>query len=247
MAIGSLPPLSSVRVFEAAARLLSFTQAAAELGMTQAAVSYQIKLLEERLGTPLFLRLSRRVELTEAGARLAPAVSAALEALQRCLRTSAERGGRGAGYQLAAHLRLELAGTAPGGLQRGASRHCDRAQRVEPHDRLRPGGGRCRHPQRPRALARPGGVSAAARPFRAALQPRPAAPSRPRRQPGRPAPPAAPEPARSVVGALAGAGRGAGRWPGFPRRLPVRLAADRGQCRDRRPGGRDPDPGTLDR
>jgi LysR family glycine cleavage system transcriptional activator len=82
MAIGSLPPLSSVRVFEAAARLLSFTQAAAELGMTQAAVSYQVKLLEERLGTPLFLRLPRRVELTEAGARLAPAVSAALEALK---------------------------------------------------------------------------------------------------------------------------------------------------------------------
>ena len=68
MATGSLPPLSAVRVFEAAARLLSFTQAAAELGMTQAAVSYQIKLLEERLGTPLFLRLPRRVELTEAGA-----------------------------------------------------------------------------------------------------------------------------------------------------------------------------------
>jgi LysR family glycine cleavage system transcriptional activator len=82
MTIGSLPPLSAVRVFEAAARQMSFTKAAVELGMTQAAVSYQIKLLEERLGTPLFLRLARRVELTEAGARLAPAVSAALEALR---------------------------------------------------------------------------------------------------------------------------------------------------------------------
>ena len=45
--------------FEAAARHLSFTRAAEELGMTQAAVSYQIKLLEERLGGPLFLRGAR--------------------------------------------------------------------------------------------------------------------------------------------------------------------------------------------
>ena len=50
-----LPPLAAVRAFEAAARLGSFTRAAAELGMTQAAVSYQIKLLEERVGTPLSL------------------------------------------------------------------------------------------------------------------------------------------------------------------------------------------------
>ena len=56
-----LPPLTSVRVFEAAARHENFTQAAAELGMTQAAVSYQIKLLEDRLGVPLFLRSRRRV------------------------------------------------------------------------------------------------------------------------------------------------------------------------------------------
>ena len=47
-----IPPLSAVRVFEAAARHENFTSAAAELGMTQAAVSYQVKLLEERLGVP---------------------------------------------------------------------------------------------------------------------------------------------------------------------------------------------------
>lgn len=76
-----LPPLAAVRVFEAAARHRNFTKAADELGMTQAAVSYQIKLLEERVGTPLFLRLPRNVELTEAGARLAPAVGQALDAL----------------------------------------------------------------------------------------------------------------------------------------------------------------------
>ncbi|MFN3728073.1 MAG: LysR substrate-binding domain-containing protein [Allosphingosinicella sp.] len=75
----SLPPLSAVRVFEAAARHQSFTQAAAELGMTQAAVSYQIKLLEQRLGVPLFLRAKRRVQLTEAGRRAATLVSAGLD------------------------------------------------------------------------------------------------------------------------------------------------------------------------
>jgi LysR family glycine cleavage system transcriptional activator len=77
-----LPPLSSIRVFEAAARHLSFTRAAAELGMTQAAVSYQIKLLEERVGSPLFLRRPREVILTEAGQRLAPRVHDAFETLR---------------------------------------------------------------------------------------------------------------------------------------------------------------------
>jgi hypothetical protein len=48
-----LPPLSAVRVFEAAARLENFTAAASELGMTQAAVSYQVKALEERIGAAL--------------------------------------------------------------------------------------------------------------------------------------------------------------------------------------------------
>jgi LysR family glycine cleavage system transcriptional activator len=66
----SLPPLAALRAFEAAARHLSFTRAAAELGMTQAAVSYQIKVLEERVGAPLFLRGKRQIALTEAGRRL---------------------------------------------------------------------------------------------------------------------------------------------------------------------------------
>lgn len=76
-----LPPLSAVRVFEAAARHQNFTQAAAELGMTQAAVSYQIRLLEERLGVPLFARHKGRVSLTEAGRRAAPLVASAFETL----------------------------------------------------------------------------------------------------------------------------------------------------------------------
>ncbi|KPF88538.1 MAG: LysR family transcriptional regulator [Novosphingobium sp.] len=73
-----LPPLSAVRVFEAAARLENFSRAAEELGMTQAAVSYQVRQLEDRVGRPLFLREKGRVRLSEAGRRLAPAVSAAL-------------------------------------------------------------------------------------------------------------------------------------------------------------------------
>lgn len=76
-----LPPLAAVRVFEAAARHENFTAAASELGMTQAAVSYQIKILEERLGTPLFRRERQRVTLTEAGHRVAPTIAGAFDAL----------------------------------------------------------------------------------------------------------------------------------------------------------------------
>jgi LysR family glycine cleavage system transcriptional activator len=87
----SLPPLSAVRVFEAAARLSSFTKAAAELGMTQAAVSYQIKLLEERLGAPLFLRQPRALALTEAGLWLAPRTTEAFELLRDAYARFGER------------------------------------------------------------------------------------------------------------------------------------------------------------
>lgn len=78
-----LPPLAAVRVFEAAARHRHFTRAAAELGMTQAAVSYQIKLLEERLGVPLFTRAGRGLALSETGARIAPEVTRAFELMDK--------------------------------------------------------------------------------------------------------------------------------------------------------------------
>jgi LysR family glycine cleavage system transcriptional activator len=81
MVLSKLPPLSAIRAFEAAARHESFTKAAAELGMTQAAVSYQVKLLEDRVGAPLFLRQARRVVLSEAGRRLAPPVAEAFQRL----------------------------------------------------------------------------------------------------------------------------------------------------------------------
>jgi LysR family glycine cleavage system transcriptional activator len=87
-------PLSSIRVFEAAARLGSFTRAAAELGMTQAAVSWQIKALETRLGLSLFRRLPREVQLTEPGERLARAASEAMTLLRRAFAeiTEADQG-----------------------------------------------------------------------------------------------------------------------------------------------------------
>lgn len=78
-------PLSAVRVFEAAARLGSFTRAAEELGMTQAAVSWQVKALETRLDQPLFRRLPREVKLTPAGERLARAAGEAVTALRGAL------------------------------------------------------------------------------------------------------------------------------------------------------------------
>ena len=67
-----LPPLTALRAFEAAARHMSFARAAAELNVTPAALSFQIKSLEEHLGAPVFRRLNRAVELTEAGRTLAP-------------------------------------------------------------------------------------------------------------------------------------------------------------------------------
>jgi len=87
----TLPSLSAIRVFEAAARVLSFTRAAAELGMTQAAVSYQVKLLEDRLGTSLFLRRPRGLVLTEAGQWLAPRTTEAFELLREAFHRFGER------------------------------------------------------------------------------------------------------------------------------------------------------------
>ena len=77
-----LPPLAAVRAFEAAARTENFTAAAAELGMTQAAVSYQVKSLEERLGAALFVREKGRARLTPLGARLLPSLTSAFDSIE---------------------------------------------------------------------------------------------------------------------------------------------------------------------
>ncbi len=76
-----LPPLNSLRAFESAARLLSFTKAADELAVTQSAVSHQVKTLEDWAGLPLFRRDGRAVALTEAAAKFLPAVTLALDQL----------------------------------------------------------------------------------------------------------------------------------------------------------------------
>ena len=75
----TLPPTNSLVVFEAAARHRNFTRAASELSVTQSAVSRQIQLLEDHLGTSLFLRRSRGLELTPEGERLHRAVAMGLE------------------------------------------------------------------------------------------------------------------------------------------------------------------------
>ncbi|OHV72439.1 LysR family transcriptional regulator [Mesorhizobium sp. LCM 4576] len=73
----TIPPLDWLRSFEAAARLSNFTAAAAELGLTQAAVSQHIRLLEERLKTRLFARLARGVALSPEGAAYLPHIQSA--------------------------------------------------------------------------------------------------------------------------------------------------------------------------
>jgi LysR family glycine cleavage system transcriptional activator len=74
-----LPPLNSLKCFEAAGRLLSFTGAARELNVTQAAISHQIKVIEEYLGVSLFERYPRRLALTEQGKALLPEVIEAFD------------------------------------------------------------------------------------------------------------------------------------------------------------------------
>ncbi|EIJ41030.1 transcriptional regulator [Beggiatoa alba B18LD] len=76
-----LPPLNSIRAFEAAARHLSFNTAADELNVTPSAISHQIRLLEDFLGVKLFRRLNRQVVLTPEGQTYLPTVSAVFEQL----------------------------------------------------------------------------------------------------------------------------------------------------------------------
>ncbi|MGB0670735.1 MAG: transcriptional regulator GcvA [Rhodospirillales bacterium] len=80
--MGRLPPLNALRAFEAGARHLSFTRAAEELNVTPAAISHQVKQLEDDLGRALFVRLPRRLGLTDEGRRLLPAVTDALGRIQ---------------------------------------------------------------------------------------------------------------------------------------------------------------------
>lgn len=83
-----LPPLTALRAFDAAARHMSFAKAAEELAVTPAALSFQIKSLEDHLGAPLFHRLNRAVALTEAGVALAPGVASGFQALGAAWRST---------------------------------------------------------------------------------------------------------------------------------------------------------------
>lgn len=78
-----LPPLSSMRLFEAAGRLLSFKSAAEDLNITPSAISHGVQALEEWLGVELFIRGNRSLTLTEAGEAYLPRVQAALDMLAR--------------------------------------------------------------------------------------------------------------------------------------------------------------------
>ena len=77
-----LPSLNGLRAFEAAARHLSFTQAASELNVTQTAISHQIRRLEEELGLRLFVRQNRALELTAEARDYLPGVHAAFNDLR---------------------------------------------------------------------------------------------------------------------------------------------------------------------
>jgi LysR family glycine cleavage system transcriptional activator len=76
-----LPPLNALRSYEAAARHLSFTKAAGELRVTPAAVSHQVKMLEDHIGISLFQRVNRQLVLTEAGEACLPGIRMAFEGL----------------------------------------------------------------------------------------------------------------------------------------------------------------------
>ncbi len=96
MARPLLPPLNATKAFEAAARLGSFTRAAAELNVTHGAVSRQIRLLEDWLGTRLFVRTSRNAVPTRAGSDLLAEIGPALDrmaAVSRRVRENAEASG----------------------------------------------------------------------------------------------------------------------------------------------------------
>jgi len=90
--MAGLPPLNALRAFEAAARLLSLKKAAAELNVTPAAISHQIKLLEDFAGRPLLVRKPRAIELTNAARAALPRLSAGFDQLADAARLLREAG-----------------------------------------------------------------------------------------------------------------------------------------------------------
>ena len=107
----NLPPLTWLRAFEAAARHLSFTQAAAELNLTQSAVSQHVRSLENAVGLTLFIRKTRALQLTEGGSNYLPIVQEAFEVL--ATGTRALTGDRGRQLRVRCNLAFSTFWLAP--------------------------------------------------------------------------------------------------------------------------------------
>ncbi|MEX3012055.1 LysR family transcriptional regulator [Hoeflea sp. TYP-13] len=112
MAGAGLPPLTWLRAFETAARHLSFTQAAAELNLTQSAVSQHVRSLEGFLGRELFIRRTRALHLTEAGSNYLPIVQEAFDVLAVGTRTFTG-GNRGQRLMVKCNLAFSIFWLAP--------------------------------------------------------------------------------------------------------------------------------------
>ena len=167
-----LPSLNGLRAFEAAARHLSFTNAASELNVTQTAISHQIRRLEEELGIRLFVRQNRALTLTPEARDYLPGVRAAFNDLRlatdRLLRkdndhvlTVSHAGV--AGRQVAAAEAFRVSGSA--------SRHRCPHHHLDQPGRFQERRCRCRDPLRPRPMAGPARRLADGRPAVSGLQP----------------------------------------------------------------------------
>ena len=119
-----LPPLNALRAFEASARLRSFSRAAEELNVTPAAISHQIKGLEEYLGARLFNRANRTLMLTQEGQTLLPGIRRGFSAFYDAMEAFGLHDEIGllniAGDPF---FRIEMACPAGGEFQHGASRN----------------------------------------------------------------------------------------------------------------------------
>ncbi|SLN15136.1 Glycine cleavage system transcriptional activator [Roseovarius albus] len=108
----NLPPLNWLRAFESAARHLSFTQAAAELNLTQSAISQHVRSLEGFLGRELFIRRTRALMLSEAGANYLPTVREAFDLLAHGTQAMT-RGDRGKSIILQCNMAFSVFCLAP--------------------------------------------------------------------------------------------------------------------------------------
>lgn len=129
-----LPPLHALRAFEAAARHLSFKLAAAELHVTPAAISHQIKALEGELGIRLFHRMTREIRLSEEGHALAPGLREGFDRLAGAVERVAHAPARTT-FALSAMTTITMAWLVPR-LPRFQARHPDIEVRVTSSNKL---------------------------------------------------------------------------------------------------------------